>query len=541
MQIQGNIIDIKNRRTYTGIITVEGKKIKSIEAIDLESDVYILPGFVDAHVHIESSMLIPSEFARMAVVHGSVATVSDPHEIANVLGVEGVNYMIENGDKVPFKFNFGAPSCVPATTFETAGAVVDANDIEDLLNNPKIKYLAEMMNYPGVLFKDEEVWKKLEIAKKIGKPIDGHAPGLRGEQAKQYIDAGISTDHECFTYEEAKEKLAYGMKILIREGSAAKNFEALIDLLPENAEKMMFCSDDKHPDDLIVGHINQLAARAIAKGCDLYDVLLAACINPVEHYNLDVGLLKEGDWADFILTDDLKNFKIKATYINGTLVAENGKSNIERIEGAKVINNFKTDKKAVQDFFISPSTDTLRAIQAINGEIITKDVESKVNIENGNAVSDVAQDILKMTVVNRYDNIQPAVAFINGFGLKNGAIASCVGHDSHNIIAVGTDDAALCRAVNLIIENKGGISAVNETTEKVLGLPVAGIMTNADGYEVAAAYSKIDEMVKEEMGCTLTAPFMTLSFMALLVIPSLKLSDKGLFDGNDFKFVETFI
>jgi len=540
MNISANIVDISNRQIYYGELIIENGKIKSIERKEGQSDLFLLPGFVDAHVHIESSMLVPSEFARMAVTHGTVATVSDPHEIANVMGIEGVYFMIKNGNKVPLKFNFGAPSCVPATNFETAGAVIGIEGIEEMMQNPAIKYLAEMMNYPGVLFEDEEVISKIEMAKKYGKPIDGHAPGLMGEDAEKYISAGISTDHECFTYEEALGKLELGMKILIREGSAAKNFEALIDLLPKYADRMMFCSDDKHPDDLIEGHINQLAARAVAKGYDIFDVLQAACINPVEHYNLDVGQLKIGDAADFILVHDLETFKVNATYINGELVTENGKSLIQSVE-TEIINNFFLDKKSPIDFQLESKSDLIQVIKAIDGEIVTESFTAQAKLENGLAISDLENDNLKMAVVNRYENQKPSVAFINNFNLKKGAIASCVGHDSHNIIAVGTDDDSLCRAVNLIIENQGGISAVSEEEEKVLSLPIAGIMTNADGYETAKAYSEIDFFVKNNLGCTLTSPFMTLSFMALLVIPQLKLSDKGLFDAKEFKFIQVFI
>lgn len=540
MNISANIVDISNRQIYYGELIIENGKIKSIDRKEGQSDLFLLPGFVDAHVHIESSMLVPSEFARMAVTHGTVATVSDPHEIANVMGIEGVYFMIKNGNKVPLKFNFGAPSCVPATNFETAGAVIGIEGIEEMMQNPAIKYLAEMMNYPGVLFEDEEVISKIEMAKKYGKPIDGHAPGLMGEDAEKYISAGISTDHECFTYEEALGKLELGMKILIREGSAAKNFEALIDLLPKYADRMMFCSDDKHPDDLIDGHINQLAARAVAKGYDIFDVLQAACINPVEHYNLDVGQLKIGDAADFILVHDLETFKVNATYINGELVTENGKSLIQSVE-TEIINNFFLDKKSPIDFQLESKSDLIQVIKAIDGEIVTESFTAQAKLENGLAISDLENDNLKMAVVNRYENQKPSVAFINNFNLKKGAIASCVGHDSHNIIAVGTDDDSLCRAVNLIIENQGGISAVSEEEEKVLSLPIAGIMTNADGYETAKAYSEIDFFVKNNLGCTLTSPFMTLSFMALLVIPQLKLSDKGLFDAKEFKFIQVFI
>ncbi len=536
MEIRGNIVDIKNKSIYPGEVRIENGKITAITKIEGTFEDYILPGFVDAHVHIESSMLVPSEFARLAVTHGTVATVSDPHEIGNVLGVEGVKYMIDNGNQVPFKFNFGAPSCVPATTFETAGATITPEDIDELLKDPQIKYLTEMMNYPGVLFDDEVVLKKLAIAKKHGKPIDGHAPGLRGENAKKYIDAGITTDHECFTYEEAADKLSLGMKIIIREGSAAKNFEALIDLLPDNYERMMFCSDDKHPDDLIIGHINQLAARAVARGIDVFKVLQAACLNPVEHYGLEVGMLRVGDPADVIVVHDLKDFKVKQTYIDGALVAENGQSFIKQVD-IKIINNFNTDKKTLAEFQIKATHPNLNVIEALDGELITKSTHQPAKTDNGFLVADVSNDVLKMTVVNRYSNQPPAVAFIKGFGLKEGAIASCVGHDSHNIIAVGADDESLCKAVNLIIEQTGGIAAVGKIEEQVLPLPIAGIMSADDGYKVGADYSKIDQFSKE-LGCTLGAPFMTLSFMALLVIPSLKLSDLGLFDGNKFEFVD---
>ncbi len=539
MTITGNIIDIRNKNIFHGAVTVADGVIQSVLPVAGESTQYLLPGFVDAHIHIESSMLVPSEFAKMAVVHGTVATVSDPHEIANVMGMEGVEYMIENGKTVPLKFNFGAPSCVPATTFETAGATLDVADIETLMKNPEVLYLAEMMNYPGVLFEDKMVMEKIATAHRHGKPVDGHAPGLRGADAKKYIDAGISTDHECFTKEEALDKLAYGMKILVREGSAAKNFSALVDLIPEHADRMMFCSDDKHPDDLLEGHINQLVSRAIAKGHNLYDVLQVACINAVEHYGLSVGLMNVGDPADFIVVEDLKTFEVKQTYINGDLVADHGKCTFTT-EEARIINNFNTSLKSVSDFQITSDKSEMQVIKAIDGEIVTETFWAKVKDENGIVVSDTERDILKMTVVNRYEEQAPAIAFINNFNLKSGAIASCVGHDSHNIIAVGVDDESIARAVNLIIENKGGISAVSNEVEHVLALPVAGIMTNADGPTVAAQYLEIDNMVKKQLGTQLTAPFMTLSFMALLVIPQLKLSNLGLFDGKTFEFTPLF-
>ncbi|WP_272151931.1 adenine deaminase [Tenacibaculum aiptasiae] len=534
MIVQGNIVDILNKRIYKGEVEVENGKIKAIREANHTVENYILPGFVDAHIHIESSMLVPSEFAKIAVVHGTVATVSDPHEIANVLGVKGVEFMIENGKKVPLKFNFGAPSCVPATSFESAGAVIDSDDIKKMMENPDIKYLAEMMNYPGVIYQDEEVLKKIAWAKHYNKPVDGHAPGVRGEDLNKYIAAGIYTDHECFTYEEALEKLQKGMKVIIREGSAAKNFEALIDLLPEHYENMMFCSDDKHPDDLLVGHLNELCERAIAKGIDVFKVLQAACVNPVKHYNLDVGLLQEGDDADFIITENLKNFKVLQTYINGELVADKGESFVKHVD-FEVLNNFDTDKKQVADFEFHSASDKIRVIEALDGELVTNEIEVDSLIEEGNLVSNTENDVLKMTVVNRYKNAEPSIAFIKNFGLKEGALASSVGHDSHNIIAVGVSDEAICKAVNLLIENKGGICAVSNSEEKVVALPVAGIMSDKPAEEIGKAYAELDHMAKE-MGSSLRAPYMTLSFMALLVIPALKLSDKGLFNGSTFQF-----
>ncbi|GGI57840.1 adenine deaminase [Winogradskyella haliclonae] len=534
MTLRGQIVDIPKRRIFKGEIVIKNGKISSIIEKDCKEDHYILPGFVDAHIHIESSMLVPSEFAKIAVKHGTVATVSDPHEIANVLGVKGVEFMIENGKKTPFKFNFGAPSCVPATPFESAGAVIDSEDIKTLLSHPDIKYLAEMMNYPGVIYDDAEVHKKIEWAKYFNKPVDGHAPGLRCEDLDKYILAGISTDHECFSYDEALEKLQKGMKVIIREGSAAKNFDALIDLLPEYFKTMMFCSDDKHPDDLLLGHINQLAERAVAKGIDVFKVLQATCINPVEHYNLDVGLLQVGDAADCIVIEDLKAFKTLQTYINGKLVFDNGQSKVKHVD-FEILNNFNTNKKTISDFEFQSNAAKIRVIECLDGELVTNEVISETKIENGNLVSNTETDILKMTVVNRYQNEKPSIAFIKNFGLKEGAIASSVGHDSHNIIAVGVSDEAICKAVNLLIEHKGGICAVSDNSESVVPLPVAGIMSDQNAKTIGKQYSELDKMAKD-LGSKLHAPYMSLSFMALLVIPSLKLGDKGLFDGNSFQF-----
>jgi adenine deaminase len=453
----------------------------------------------------------------------------------------GVNFMIENGKQVPFKFNFGAPSCVPATVFETAGAALNSEDVKSLLARPEIRYLSEMMNFPGVLHKDPEVMKKIAAAHAAGKPVDGHAPGLRGEDAKNYIEAGISTDHECFTAEEALDKLTHGMKILIREGSAAKNFEALIELLEDHPRQIMFCSDDKHPDSLETGHINELCARAVAKGIDVLDVIRAACINPVLHYQLPIGLLREGDPADFILAEDLVHFRIKATYIDGIKVAENGVSLIPSVP-VTPINSFDCNPVTIADIQIPvtgyPVTDgKIPVIEALDGQLITNRLDLPGKQEGDYWVSDPANDILKMVVVNRYHSAPVAKCFIRNFGFKKGAIASSVAHDSHNIVAVGADDASLAAAINAVVEAKGGVScAAPEIATKVLALPVAGLMSAENGYEVAKAYTAIDSMAKS-LGSALAAPFMTLSFMALLVIPHLKLSDKGLFDGDRFQFV----
>ena len=545
--ITGNLVDVHQKKIYPAEITVENGKIKSIKEThnsQLITHNYILPGFIDAHVHIESSMLVPSEFARLAVVHGTVATVSDPHEIANVCGMKGVEYMIANGQTVPFKFHFGAPSCVPATTFETAGAFLDSTNVKALLQSDDIYYLSEMMNFPGVLNEDEEVMKKIAASHHVLKPVDGHAPGLRGDDAKKYIAAGITTDHECFTKEEAIDKLQNGMKIIIREGSAAKKFEALIELLNEYPNQMMFCSDDKHPDSLVQGHINQLCARAVAKGIDLFKILQAACVNPVHHYKMRVGLLQERDAADFIVIKDLKNFEVLRTYIDGELVAEKGKSRIER-KASGVINNFSCSKKSIEDFELlatdyavdTESQSSSPAIEALDGQLITNKITWTPSFIDNLVTGDTEKDILKIVVVNRYKDAPVAKTFIKNFGLKSGALASSVAHDSHNIVAVGVTDENICDAVNMVIQHHGGVSFVSDDTEMIVPLPIAGLMSNEDGYKVAEQYSLIDKAVKHA-GCRLSSPFMTLSFMALLVIPHLKLSDLGLFDGDKFKFVK---
>jgi adenine deaminase len=547
--VTGNLVDIPNRHIYGATLWIEDGHIKHIEASSEPvnpSLPYIMPGFIDSHVHIESSMLVPSEFARLAVLHGTIGTISDPHEIANVCGVAGVEFMIENGKQTPFNFFFGAPSCVPATIFETAGAEVNEKEVDALLARPEIYYLSEMMNFPGVLHNDAAVMAKIKSAQKHNKPVDGHAPGLRGEAAKKYIAAGISTDHECFTIEEALEKLDYGMHILIREGSAAKNFEALYPLIDSHTTRIMLCSDDKHPDSLAAGHINTICARAVAKGLDIFNVLRAACINPVKHYKLPLGILNPGDSADFILVKDLAHFEVLSTYINGQLVAENGVTKIKSVS-TNAINNFDCEKiesaaLAVPENEYPNKNGLIPVIEALDGQLITNKLLLTGTLQSGNWVTNTQHDILKIVVVNRYHAAPIAKAFIKNFGLTHGAIASSVAHDSHNIVAVGVDNESIAAAINLVIEARGGVSVVNNANgtnnngaSLVLPLPVAGLMSSADGFEVAAKYTAID-LAAKALGSKLQAPFMTLSFMALLVIPHLKLSDKGLFNGDDFNF-----
>ncbi len=538
-QVEANLIDIHTESIYPARITVGDGIIQKIEKIaSAHSQDYILPGFVDSHIHIESSMLVPSEFARLATAHGTVATVSDPHEIANVLGEQGVRFMVENGRRVNFKFFFGMPSCVPATAFETSGASLGADSVRPLVGELGLKYLSEMMNFPGVLFDFPDVMAKLEAARSLGIPIDGHAPGLGGDSLRKYASSGISTDHECTNIAEASEKITAGMKILIREGSAAKNYEALKPLLASHPRSVMLCSDDRHPDSLEHGHINELVRRAISDGFGLFDVLRAAISNPIAHYGLEVGMLREGDPADFIIIDNPKDFQIKQTFINGRKVAEHGKTTIKSIE-TEPINNFKAERKSIADFACPPRGKFIRVINAIEGELLTTETIEEAFVIEGNTVSDTGRDILKMCVVNRYENVAPAIGFIKNFGLKHGAIASSVGHDSHNIIAVAADDVSLAAAVNAVIDARGGMAVSDGSVVDCLALPVAGLMSAAPAEEVAAKYSQIEQKARA-LGSPMMAPFMTLSFMALLVIPEIKLSDKGLFDGRTFSLIDLF-
>ena len=538
IEIKGNIVDVIDQRTYSGTIIVDNGQISNIIEDKNDYKNYIIPGFIDSHVHIESSMLTPSEFARIAAIHGTVAIVADPHEIANVLGINGIYYMLNNASKVPFKFYFGAPSCVPASPFETSGAKLDQKDVEQLLKNDNIKFLAEMMNYPGVINKNPEVMDKINLAKKYSKPIDGHAPGLSGKELQQYVKCGISTDHECFSLEEGREKIKLGMKVLIREGTGARNFDDLQSIMKENIESCMLCSDDKHPNDLVKGHINLIVKRAIKNGINPMMVLRAASLNPIVHYNLDVGLIRIGDPADFNVVDNLNKLNILKTYINGVEVASNNTSFIPIIK-PEIKNNFNIDFKKPSDFLVTSIDNKINVIVAIDGQLITeKSIENPL-IKNGEIISDVNRDILKISVINRYKNDKPSVGFIKNFGLKEGAIASSVAHDSHNIIAIGVTDNDICSAVNLLIENKGGLCVIGPGKKIILPLPIAGIISDRKYDWVAKKYDEIEEAAKL-LGSKLKAPFMTLSFMALPVIPKLKITDKGLFDSENFKFINLF-
>jgi adenine deaminase len=534
-RIEGRIVDVPGERVIEGSLVVDDGRIVRIDEHSVSQARYILPGFVDSHVHVESSMMPPASFAQLAVRFGTVATVSDPHEIANVLGTAGVEYMLDNARGVPLKFHFGCPSCVPATSFETAGAVLDAQAVAELLARADIGYLSEMMNYPGVLAGDAEIVAKIDAAKRLGKPVDGHAPGLRGEDARRYIAAGITTDHECFTLEEALDKIAGGMKIIIREGSAARNYEALKSLLQTHPDVCMLCSDDKHPDDLLEGHINALARRAVADGLPLFNVLKAACIHPVEHYKLPVGQLRPGDPADFVVVDSLEQFNVQQTWIDGALVFDAPRVLFEW-KRPPVANHFDCQPKQAGDFVVRDEPRYREAIVAIDRQIVTEREPCQPRVIEGHLEADPAADLLKIAVVNRYQNAPPAVAFIKHFGLQRGAIASTVAHDSHNIIAVGVSDAAIAKAVNALIACQGGVCYVDDQVEAVLPLPIAGLMSDEPPEEIARRYAQIDALAKQA-GSQLAAPFMTLSFMALLVIPKLKLSDLGLFDAQRFAFI----
>lgn len=537
--IIANVVDAYRKKISPNELIVEDGVITDIRPTTQAAMTYLVPGFVDAHVHVESSMLVPSEFARAAVVHGTISSVSDPHEIGNVLGIKGVEFMLSNAATVPFKFCFGAPSCVPATQYETSGAEITVTDVRELLKDARIGYLSEVMNFPGVLNGEPNVMEKIAAALALSKPVDGHAPGLQGDFANRYFAAGITTDHECVTKSEALNKLAVGCKIAIREGSAARNFEALYELIDEYPDEVMLCSDDKHPDELILGHINCLASRAVQHGLDIYNVIKASSLNAIQHYGLPMGRLRIGDPADFVELADLTHFRVLRTVIDGRLVAENGRSLIET-HRVQPINHFDAVCCTTESLLVPAPTDQMEIIRALDGQLVTQRVTVPVDKIHGHVVANPTADVLKLVVLNRYQPAQPAVAFIQGFGLKEGAFASSVAHDSHNIIAVGVDDESLCQAINQVIAMRGGLAVSHGDIKLDLPLPIAGLMSMEPIERVSLQYAKLDAEVKK-MGSPLRAPFMTLSFMALLVIPDLKLSDQGLFDGKLFRFTQMFV
>jgi len=536
--LSGNIVDVVGQTVFPGTLSVEAGKIATITPTPgVTYPTTYSPGLVDAHVHIESSMLAPSEFARAATQHGTVATVSDPHEIANVLGIEGIEWMIENGHRSPFKFYFGAPSCVPATPFETAGAQFGPEDIQYLLSKPEIKYLAEVMNFPAVVAREPKMMAIIQVAQALGKRIDGHSPGLLDEPLEQYVRAGIETDHECTTLLEAQQRIQLGMKVAIREGSAAKNFEALWPIIHASPDAVFLCSDDKHPDDLVIGHINALLRRLVDKGIDPLTAIQLATLNPVRHYGLEVGLLQPGDPADIVEWNDLKTFEAQRTWIDGQLVATRQQPQLPSIT-VTPINRFSTQPQTVDAFRLSVAAGSrAHVISALDGQLFTHKEQHTFAETLTNFESDTANNILKIAVVNRYTFAPPAIGLVTNFGLRRGAMASSVAHDSHNIVAVGTHDVFLCAAVNAVIAAQGGLCAVNDDTTLVLPLPIAGLMSERDAWQVATEFKALTRMVQDN-GCALTSPFMTLSFMALLVIPDLKMSDRGLFDVHAFNYMD---
>ena len=570
MKFTAYILDVLTESIYPARITIEDGIFKEIDPIAvteetrIDVDGLLVPGFIDAHIHIESSMLTPQQFAKMAVRHGTTTAVCDPHEIANVSGIEGIEFMIDNASRVPFNFYFTAPSCVPATAFETSGATLDVEDIEYLLSKDEVVGLAEMMNFPGVINGDEEVLAKLRLARKYGKPIDGHAPLVTGRDLDKYIAQHIVTDHECSNFAEAMEKKQKGMKIMVRDGSSAKNMEALFDfseklnhlkkqdgfsIIPtEIIERRLhspifdfIVSDDKHPNDLIEGHLDNSIKKASKLGIDIIQAIEMVTVNPANHFNLDGGVIVTGAKADFVVIDNLHDFNVLETYVDGECVFD-GENVLFDVEEVEVENSVNACEKTAEDFDVYFDGDEceVNVIECFNGELLTNKTTAKLKCRDGKVQSDIYQDVLKIAVVERYGSNSISNAFIKGFNLKKGAIASSVAHDSHNIIVVGYDSEMMARAVNTIIDNGGGFAVVSEDFEDSLSLPIAGLMSNEDAYVIAEKLNTLHKMVKA-LGCSLDAPFMTMAFMALLVIPSLKISDMGLFDGDNFEFVDVII
>ncbi len=531
--IRGNVVNPFTEEIYPAEINMQDGVIECVKQIEGNFNQYVLPGFIDAHIHIESSMLTPSRFAEAVVPHGTTSVVSDPHEIANVLGIDGIKYMIKDASLVPLNVFFTAPSCVPATPFETSGAVIGSNKIDELLKDDEIVALGEMMNFPGVLTGDSEVIAKIKAAKTYKKPVDGHAPLLTGNDLCKYIAAGISTDHECTIPGEVIEKRKLGMKVMLRQGSSAKN---LADLIGAGGDFIV--SDDKHPEDLLKGHIDLMLREAVELGEDPVEALKMVTINPAAHYNLDTGLIAPGRAADIVVVDDLRNFNVKEVYIGGNIAAREGKA-LFGFKPLELESTFKINHKKAEDFEIlsSQKEEKVRVIDVVEGQLLTEESEATLQVANGKIESDVKNDILKIAVLERYGHNWMTNAFIHGFGLKKGAIASSVAHDSHNIIAVGTNPQNMADAVNRLVDNNGGLVAAVDGHYHSLRLPIGGLMSTESAEDVALKLEKLHHFLKS-MGCKLASPFMTMSFLALLVIPKLKISDRGLFDVEKFDFVD---
>lgn len=553
MEIRGHIVDVVRRDIYDGVIVVENGTIVAVRQCELPQSEkpypYLMPGFIDSHVHIESSMMEPHEFARVAVGHGTIGVVADPHEICNVMGVEGLDYMVRSGKRAMMNICFGAPSCVPAVggDIETSGAVLDADDIERLMARDDIGFLGEMMNYVGVLAGDEQVMKKIAAAQRYGKRIDGHAPGLTGAERDKYVSAGISTDHECSTLEEGRSCIKAGMKVIIREGSAAKDYERLKPLIGENPGHVMLCTDDCHPDDLVRGHINAIVKRAIADGYDLFDILQAACVNPQHHYQLKWGLLQKGDPATFIMVDNIgPHFRVQHTMVNGVEVfsfnSSSGAIHAQALTDDEIVafpNRFVAAPITVDDIRLDISSgDTAHIINATDGSLLTG---HEVETISGNPLIDAKYpwpEVQKIVVYNRYTpGAKPVVGLVRGFGLREGAIASSVAHDCHNIVAIGLKDELLVQAINRVVEMKGGEVVVSKDEMLDIALPIGGLMSPLSGHEVAYRCRLISDMV-EQLGCEMKAPFITMAFMCLPVIPELKITDRCLWNSSKMEAVK---
>ncbi|REE28506.1 adenine deaminase [Methanothermobacter defluvii] len=536
--IRGNILNVFTGDIYPAEIEVAGGRVRCVRSISGNFSVIILPGFIDAHLHIESSMLTPSSFAAAAIPHGTVSTISDPHEIANVMGVDGVRFMIDDAAATPMKFYFTAPSCVPATPFETAGAEITAREIEELLRMDSVVALGEMMNFPGVIAGDDGVMAKIEAARDLNMPVDGHAPLLSGDELCTYIGAGISTDHECVSPEEVLEKRRLGMKIMAREGSSARN---LRDLAAAGCDFLV--SDDIHPADLLEGHMDRILRRAVDYGIDPVSAVQMVTINPAEHYGLSTGAIAPGWDADFVVVDSLRDFNVKRVYIDGRPVAEEGRYLIKRRGGTRApprkleVPDFPVERL---DFRAEGDEATVRVIDVLDGQLITEESVATLEVEDGAVQADTSSDILRVSVLDRYGRGNISSGFVHGFGLQEGAIASTVAHDSHNLIVVGVDPELMKRAVDILKKAGGGLVAVAEDDHRVLQLPVAGLMSDGDVFEVADGFENLNTFT-EQLGSRLSAPFMTMSFLSLLVIPRLKIGDRGLFDVEKFEFVDVLV